>query len=61
MSKDRLLKIIAQQKNMIRSKPSISGIDPKIFPIFSKERRIMKDLNFVPYRIFQTYKNEDKL
>lgn len=61
ISKEKLLKIVAQQKNMIRMKPSISGVDPRIFPIFSKERKILKELNFVPYKIFHTYKNEDKL
>lgn len=61
LNKERLLKIVAQQKNMIRIKPSISWIDPKIFLIFKRESEKMKSLNFIPYKIFETYKNEDSL
>lgn len=56
LSRERLLRIVAQQKNMIRVKPSVSDLDTRLIFLFSKDR--MKRLNFLPYRIFRKYDDE---
>lgn len=63
ISKERLLKIRAQQKNMERIKPSVSELNWEVFFLFDEDK--MKKLNFVPYKIFETtkeiWKNKEEL
>jgi type II secretory ATPase GspE/PulE/Tfp pilus assembly ATPase PilB-like protein len=51
INKERLIRMVAKQKDMLRVIPNISDTDMNLLFLFPKET--LRTLNFVPYKIYQ--------
>lgn len=51
VNKERLIQIVAKQKDMIRVVPNISETNTNLLFSFTKET--LTELNFIPYQIYQ--------